>query len=295
VEALKQLMAAGHSWAGAAAILTEQWGEGVTWSGVRSCARVHGFNSNADQSSGPPWVRRYRDFWRLQGDWVIAGDLHLPLADWELCGKVAVTAKARGIKNLLIGGDVFDMQAYGHYEALVTPPPPEADRIAGLYVMGLWRDWFTDIRILMGNHDARLLKALSGRESEETLAAVFLSRLGGPDNVQVSIYGYCIVDTPTGEWRVTHPGSFGRNQLSVANNLARKFGSHILTFHEHHDARGWDDSGQYVVANIGMLADPAKLAYSQLVDRSSTPVMRQSFGVLQNGALSIVSRSEAVA
>ena len=285
-----------HSWAGAAAVLSERWRVAVTWNMVRNVARRNNLLNPGSPviAPAPPDISQYNTAWRLTGDWVLVGDLHCPFTDWGLAGQVGAEARKAGIRQLLICGDVFDMQALGAYAPVVPPAEALAEEKAGRYALRMWERTFETIRILTGNHDLRLFKALQGALGEAAVTAALLARLGADERTEWSVYGYAIIETETGEWRVTHPQNYSRNALNVARRLAAKHLQHIVTFHEHHNAVGFDDSGRFVIANVGCLADPNKLAYKMLADRSSTPEMCQGFALLKGGRIHCVPRHAAV-
>jgi len=285
-----------HSWAGAARILGERHGSDITWAQVRYAAQHWGFSSSSvkDKDAAPPVVAQYSTFWRLSGDWALVGDLHCPCTDWGLAGQVGAEARKAGIRQLLICGDVFDMPALGKYAPVVPPNEALAEERAAKYALRMWERTFDTIRILTGNHDLRLFKALQGALGEAAVTAALLARMGADERTEWSVYGYCIIESGTGDWRISHPFNYSRNALTVARKLAAKHLQHVVTFHEHHTAVGFDDSGRFVIANVGCLADPEKLAYKQLVDRSSTPEMSQGFALLKGGRIHCVPKHEAV-
>ena len=94
--------------------------------------------------------------------------------------------------------------------------------------------------------------------------------------------------------RITHPQNYSRNALTVARKLAYKHRQHVACLHVHHSATGIDDSGQYVIADIGCLADPEKLAWVSMFDSASTPVMNQGFALLRDGRIKNYSNHPAM-
>jgi len=284
VDALRDLLESGYSYANAAEKLSGDWSVDLTWDTIRNAARRHNIRSKAKPAT-PPNVERYNKCFRLTGDWAIAGDLHSPCTDWGLASQVGGAAREHGIDRLLIAGDAFEHSVYGQYAALVPPAAAGEDSIGVRYMIDVWRETFKEIRFISGNHDARLMKLLNGTLPADTVEALFMALLGNPANVHYSLYGYAIIDTPQGEWRITHPQNYSRNALAVARKLAHKYHQHILSFHEHHYADGFDDSGRFRIANVGCLADPEKLAWVSMFDSASTPVMNQGYALLKEGRL----------
>ena len=97
-----------------------------------------------------------------------------------------------------------------------------------------------------------------------------------------SNYGYCLVETETGTWRVTHAKNYSVTQLNVADFLAQKHQQHIINHHEHHLAKGWDRYKRHVIINNGGCFDVEKMAYVQL-DDSKMPNMTKGFTMLRDG------------
>jgi len=293
VSALRDLLTSGHSYRDAAERLGDEWGEDLTWDKVRNAARRNQIRSKAKPAT-PPNVERFNECFRLSGDWVVVGDLHSPFTDWGLVSQVGGAAREHGIDQLLVGGDAFDFRRYSQYAALV-PDCVRGDEESGVrYALNVWAETFKEIRFISGNHDARLMRLLNGTLPADTIEDIFMGILGNPANVKYSLYGYAIIDTPQGEWRITHPQNYSRNALAVGRKLAYKHRQHVACLHVHHSATGLDDSGQFVIADIGCLADPQKLAWVSMFDSASTPVMNQGYALLKDGKLRNISVHPAI-
>lgn len=217
--------------------------------------------------------------WRLKGDWIIVGDVHLPFVDWGFAGLVSEVADRHGITNLLIGGDFMDMANFSYYAQVIEPPTWAQERDAARGLLTLWRKQFKQVRWILGNHERRLQKFAAGAFDEDDLAALIISN---PDWLRMSVRSHCIIDTPYGEWRVTHPKNYSINRLTTADTLAQKYQQHIISFHEHHLAKAWDRYGNYCIVNGGCLCDPTKMAYVAL-DDSKHAVYALGFVMLKGG------------
>ncbi len=219
----------------------------------------------------------------LRGDFVVVGDVHVPCTDYGFAGMVLVVAKKHGIKRLIIAGDMFNMDTFGFYDAVVNQPSWKDERDAARVLFRDWLEWFDEIYVLMGNHDRRLQKWTAGQLDESDIFGMITSS----DKVRVSNYGYLTVDT----WRITHPKNYSIDFLKVADTLASKYQSNILSFHEHHLGITRDRYNNYTIANGGCLVDPAKLAYVAL-DDSKSAGMVQGFAMLRNGYVTVFGKSE---
>lgn len=294
IDLLRDLLGEGYSYRVVAEKMSDAWRTEVTYGQVRAAAQRHSIRSVGTRDKGPPLPDRFNQCFRLSGDWAVVGDLHSPYTDWGLAGQVGAEAKKHGIDKLLVAGDAFEFAGFSQYAALVPGQPAGGEERGVRYMIDVWRDTFKEIRFISGNHDARLMKLLNGAIPADTIEDLFMGLLGNPATVHYSLYGYCTIDTPEGEWRITHPASYSRNSLAVARKLAHKHQQHIACLHVHHSAIGFDDSGKFVIADIGCLADPEKLSWVALADRASTPVMNQGFALLKDGRLRNYSTHPAI-
>jgi len=73
------------------------------------------------------------------------------------------------------------------------------------------------------------------------------------------------------------------------SDLANKYQTNIVGFHEHHAAQGWDVYKRFAIINGGALVDPCKLAYARLDDNRCAD-MALGFVVLRNGVGTVLSR-----
>lgn len=217
---------------------------------------------------------------------VIVGDVHVPCTDYEFSRLVLYVARKQGVKTLIVAGDTFNMDSWSKYQAVVPAPKWQEERDAARVLFSEWVEWFDDIYVLMGNHDRRLQKWSGGQLGE----ADIFGMVDSSSKVHTSNFGWMMVETAAGEWRVTHSSQYSINQLTVAEQLALKHQCNVITHHEHHAAIGWDRYGRYVIVNNGALVDPAKLAYVVL-DDSKNAVTQNAFTVLRNGVPRLYGKS----
>ena len=204
--------------------------------------------------------------WHLEGDWLIVGDLHVPFTDWRWAHRVtAVGRTMRRPRKLLIAGDLLDMSSFSAFLHIVDPPSWYQEKTAAKALLTEWLSIFAEIKILSGNHERRLVKFTAAAFDETD----WLGLITESEKVQSSARGWCTIDTPSGTWRVTHPKNYSINQLVVADQMALKYRSHIISAHEHHLGIGLDRYNHHVIVNAGCLTDPAKLAYVSMDDSKS--------------------------
>ncbi len=218
------------------------------------------------------------DALELGGDFIIVGDVHVPYTDYDFAQLVGRVADKTGIRRLIIAGDFFDMDGWSKFQHAVPPATWIQERTAARILIGDWLEVFSEIYTLQGNHDRRLVKWTAAQLDEGDVWGM----VNTSDKLHHSKHSYCTVNSAGVYWRVTHPANYGRNQLTIASDLANKYGMNIISHHEHHVSKGWDTYCRYTIVNNGCLVDPRKLAYVQLED-NRMPNMAQGFCMLRHG------------
>ncbi len=218
----------------------------------------------------------------LDGDWVIVGDVQIPTTDYDFSMLPAIIGERLGVGNLLIAGDLINQDVFSSYAAEYPVATWEEERRAAQHLMSIWALAFERIVWLAGNHERRAARSTGGEYQMEELQA----QVCNGNTVEVSRWGWCTIDSPTGVWRVTHPKRYSRIPLRLANSLALKYGQHIISMHEHHLGATWSDDGKHVIANGGGLFDEGKMGYVVLDDTNS-PRMAKGFTSLVGGYLTV--------
>jgi predicted phosphodiesterase len=221
----------------------------------------------------------------LSGDFIIVGDVHVPATDWQFSRLVGKVADKTNIRRLIIAGDFFNFDFASYYKVAAPPATWHQERDAGRILIHDWLETFTEIYVLQGNHDRRMTNWTAAELDE----ADAWGMINTSSKIKVTKYSWCQVNSAGVPWRVTHPKSYGRNQLTVASDLANKHACNVIGWHEHHAGIGWDVYGRYVVVNGGSLVDVNKLAYAHL-DDSRIAGMKQGFVVLKGGCAKVLSR-----
>lgn len=227
----------------------------------------------------------FTGFWKVSGDWLVCGDVHLPTTNFALAYDMLETARYLGIKNLAIVGDLLNMDALSKYEHIM-PPVRFADEVEpAIDMLAEYSGWFDQIKMVLGNHDHRLMKSLRGDFKADWYARILDAANG---KLEISPYSHMELKSGKEKWRLTHPGNYSRVKGRVADTLAQKYQCNVVTFHEHHVAKMRDTFNRYTLINGGGLFDHEKMAYVMLVDNTS-PIMCNGFVVIQNGTGEIVT------
>ncbi|GIV82580.1 MAG: hypothetical protein KatS3mg051_1934 [Anaerolineae bacterium] len=216
---------------------------------------------------------------KLEGDWVVCGDVHLPTTDYELAETMLRVARDLGLKRLLIAGDLINADAFSLYEHVVPPVSFEDEVRVAVRVVSAWCDWFDDILLLMGNHELRVIRRSNGNINATMLGHILNA---GHGKLRVSPYSHAIITSGGQVWRVTHQRNYSRITGRLADQLAQKYQCNIISLHQHHVAVQRDTWNRYTVIDGGGLHDDHKMAYVSLVD-NNMPTMARGFVLLVHG------------
>lgn len=221
----------------------------------------------------------------LTGDWIIVGDVQLPTTDYDFAALPAVIGEyyLKPPRQLLIVGDLVNMDCFSHYENAIGLPAFREEMAAARQLILEWRSVFDRIVWLPGNHERRASKGTNAALLMEDLAHLV------DTTVETSNFDRAIIHTPTGEWLATHGTEYSVNQLTVADQLAGKYRMNIIGHHQHHLAVGWNRYKQNVIIDNGGLFNSWYMAYVRL-DTSKKPNMMQGFTMLRGGYPDVFSQ-----
>ncbi len=224
------------------------------------------------------------------GEAIITADWHFPLFSPTLGNQVLEIAKTNNIKTLVIGGDLFNMDALSRFE----PKQESADLWKEIQVtldcMSVLVDYFDKIYIIKGNHDERLSKALGFKLQFKQAIRLVLDDLGDKalEKIEISNLDHMWIrpeiippyrEVSTISWYVCHPTTYTQVALAKTRLLADKLNTNVITAHSHHFAQGWARDGKKIVAEVGGLFDSTKTEY--LASSTSYPQWVNGFMWLQ--------------
>lgn len=227
--------------------------------------------------------------WELTGDAVVVGDVHVPATDIEFAmfpAKIAEKHLKSGSRKLIVAGDLFSFDSISSYAKLPGQAMLKQELAAAKELILTWRKVFDEIFILMGNHDVRIIRTMAGEIDAEEL----LQLVSKDTNVRWSNFGYTTLTSADIPYRITHSTNYSCNQLTIADTLAQKFHSNIISHHEHHLALGYDRYKRFLVINNGGLFDQQKMAYTQMQD-NTMPNMIPGFTMVRNGYAYLFGKS----
>lgn len=185
---------------------------------------------------------------------IVTSDWHLPLFDAKLVNRMIADARAYNVKRLIINGDYWNMDTFGHFK----PGQPEGDwenyeRPVGNLVMKTLLESFEEIIIGWGNHDHRLAKKNGFKYSFEECMRWAFDSLSDDEwsRLTISELDYMHLFAGGRKYRVCHPKNFSTLPLSVARSLAEKHHCSVITGHSHHIAMGMARDGTNIVIECG--------------------------------------------
>lgn len=228
-------------------------------------------------------AQHYTDMMVCRGDALVVGDIHLVCTDWDLLklvGEVGKRHLRRGLRKLIIAGDLINLDALSTHAKYVptTPLIDELDTAAAL--LQEWAGIFDEMWYIMGNHEQRLAAAVNAELEGTALGRLIAGGIGG--KLRISNLRQMWLYTATGLWRITHQRNYSRIKGRVGAALAAKHQSHTITHHEHGIALLMDDHARYTVVNNPALVNYEKLYYVMGAD-STAPTMANGFTLMANG------------
>ena len=231
---------------------------------------------------------------------IVASCWHCPFHHVESVEFLCEVAKAKGITDLVIGGDFFDIYGLSRFRTYQTKPTLVEELVAGAKLVKLLAQRFKRIHMMPGNHDLRIAKTFydlsrtaTGKQMLEVLQRVIdvppgLEALDVSAwqlvefvvaNPALTVYRYPTL-TINKSWLVIHPKAYSRNPPTTEKTLAAIHRMNVIGCGSHLTGVAFDASGRDVVASLGCMADFRKLEY-QRVEPSTHPRQSNSFAVLQ--------------
>ena len=215
---------------------------------------------------------------------LVMADVHVPYHDAEWCSEVVRCAKASGITDCIIAGDLFDFAALSSFAKSITVEGDDGDvseevEAAADFVSVLLSS-FERVVFTLGNHEKRLSRSTGVKIRTSLIRALLGQRF--EKRLQIEPYYYSIIKSTSGAWRVTHPKNASVIPVRVAATLCNKFEMNVIAAHGHDWGEATSTSGRYAAAT-GCCGDVHKFDYVQLED-NTRPIMQQGAWMLARGA-----------
>jgi len=182
---------------------------------------------------------------------LILTDTHLPYADYEWIGRTLRVAKRLKVKDVVLGGDVVDGNAYSRWgnngkEGLEHERRAWYDELhPQLSKSGIKHNYW-----ILGNHEDRFARAVDYRtDTGDLIRAMFEMK-----NTTISDYHWCYVY----DVYVCHPKGAGEKEHL---KIAEQVNTHVVCGHSHHWYMSQTNSGKHMAFQIGWCGDENKLRY----------------------------------
>jgi predicted phosphodiesterase len=239
----------------------------------------------------PDWVgkrdlflQRYDGIPILEGDWLVLSDIHFPTTRWSLLDlalKFGVKHMKRGKRRVLLLGDVVNFDAVSTHPHVTKPFPLSAELdMAADFLQELLKA-YDQIVYVMGNHEDRLLKALSGAIYDHHFTTL-LTRGLKSTKLTAALTTKARIRSAGVLWHCTHQRNYSILKNRVAAELALKVQANVVSAHQHHVSVGRDKFNRYTTIDCGGLFDQRYMAYAERTD-STAPTMCNGFVFIRSG------------
>jgi len=213
----------------------------------------------------------------LRGSVLILQDVQIPYHDGEFIYNLLEVAQAWGVKQGISNGDFFNQAAFSFFQYAPEERVWQAEAEKARDVSKAMREFIPRWTMLLGNHDAFLLKKLEHQFGHQDIYELAKIKKA----FKATNYYWCIVrDKKGNEWRVTHPRNVSVIHGRVPTRLASKYHQNIIAGHGHLVGVSPDDSGSYLCIDAGVCCEPLKLDYAQERD-STRPRMNKGAVILK--------------
>ena len=224
-----------------------------------------------------PKVERFDKWLRLNGDWFVAQDFHVPYTDMELVKLLVKMGKKFRCKNLLIPGDFLDQATFSTFYVQHAADFHTELEVARDIFQRLSK-WFINIQFTVGNHDQRILKRL-----EFKLGLKDFHSLINKD-IHISSYPYSKIQGKNDTWYITHPKNYSQTPTAVGDRIEHREHCHVGVAHGHAMARRISRSGKHDIFDLGGMFDQELVEYKSLID-TTHPNWNSGFSLIHNDYL----------
>jgi hypothetical protein len=234
---------------------------------------------------------------QVQGSAVIVTDIHAPWHDPAVLRKVCEAGALLGVRQLIIGGDLFHADTISKYIGVAKSIPIVEELHQCRKVLDALELFFDRIVVIPGNHDQRFERMLAlckdssgGRKALDLLAALldvdkddtealsesYLSRFLCSPRIELYPLPQLVLN---GAWLIQHPGTCSRTAAATERGMIAKHRMSVVQGHNHLFGVTFDASGQDIAFNCGHASNETKFRYMR--EKPGTfPAMVKGFGVV---------------
>jgi len=219
----------------------------------------------------------------IEGDVVVINDVHLPYTNYDLAQRVLDVAVFYGLTELVIAGDLVDLDSQSSFKRKLRPVSLEQELEAARELLAYYAQHFKRIWIMPGNHEDRLLKKLDGELTFNLFTDLIRPPIdGAKDTFIFTPYDNLSVVSGGQEYMVVHQRNASAISLKVGESLAWKFQKNMIVTHQHNSAKGFDRYGRYLIIDSGGLHDQERTPYMSL-KTGTNPVHDEGFVTIIDG------------
>lgn len=216
----------------------------------------------------------------VEGDALILVDCHVPFHDAVWINRVIDLAMLWGIKKLILGGDILDLDALCSFTPFFKEKQVDlGDELdeAELFFGAL--ACFEEILWFAGGHERRFLRRLMSALGMDRLAKLVDEKL---KQLTTSSYHHCFLISGGKKIVVIHPKNLSQIPARLPTFLCRKFRTSVVCGHDHIWGITQDESGEDWACSVGVSADPKRLSYVTL-ETNTRPAVTQGALIIKDG------------
>lgn len=203
--------------------------------------------------------------------WLYASDFHAPLHSRTYVRRLIQVARARKVRDIVIGGDLSDLDSisrHGRAEAQAGYKVTRDTTGELLYLLAqecnLW--------VLPGNHDDRLRKRLDDDVPFVDFVHAALAGRTTRNKIAVTDYSYIFVQGPRRKWVVGHPTFYSSTPAKGVADVAQLHQMSVIGAHNHLQGLMWSKDGRHIAIDPGCMCDG-----------NLTPYMKRHAGMSKYG------------
>lgn len=212
---------------------------------------------------------------------LVLSDIHIPFHDAIFINNCLDLANAWGIPKGVNNGDFLNMTAFSIFIHKPHDKIWAEERDTAILAMRAMADAVPDWLLLLGNHEAFLIKQLA----EQLKADDILALLGNQQGFKATDYYYCkavIGEGKQGEWRISHPRNIATIHGRVAARLANKCETNVISGHGHLFGVVPSENDRFIAIDSGVCCEPLALDYAVQRD-TLRPTMCKAATILIKG------------
>lgn len=216
-----------------------------------------------------------------QRDTLIIADLHAPYQNAVLLRKAIEVAKAAGVTDVDIAGDLLNFDELSPHGKKEPVTPYTVDIEAARQILRVLQNTFSDIYIMSGNHDRYYTKKKDAPFTDLICSEVLQGKTQG---VHVTNYDYIFRGD---DWIIGHLTNYDPSPGVLAAQIADKYNRHALVGHDHLLGITTAKNGRLGVS-IGAMLQPDRFWY-KVRGLDTYPHFQLGFAIIKNNQLYLFS------